>query len=74
MTTKTYDQLMGELKKQLGSLPQKLDAYVKKGDEYADQGNFDVAAGIYNLAAEAAPSSHPVHEKRLDSIEKWLDQ
>jgi len=69
---KTNNQIITEIKQQIGSLPEKLDDYVKKGDEFYNQGNFDVASGIYNLAAEVAPIDHQVHEKRLDAIEKWL--
>jgi predicted TPR repeat methyltransferase len=69
---KTCEQLIDEVKKQIGSLPEKLDAYVQKGDEFYKKGDFDVAAGIYNLAAQIVPSDDSVQEKRLNAIENWL--
>ena len=70
MAHKNYQQLIDALKAQLGSVPQNLDAYVQKGDCFFAKDDFDVAAGIYELAAQVAPSGHLVHEKRLDAIEK----
>jgi len=74
MGKKGYEELICNLKKEIGSLPQKLDDYVKKGDEYFDNGNFDVAAGIFNLASQVAPAGHCVHEKRLNAIEGWIKE
>lgn len=72
MTDKEIDNLLDALKKQFCTHPQKLSVFEQKGDDFYNQGQYDVAGAIYNLASEIASSDHPVHEKRLDAIEKWL--
>jgi tetratricopeptide (TPR) repeat protein len=73
MADKELEQLIDDLKKQLGSVsPQNLGSYEKKGDDFVGKGKFDEAAAVYEQAAKVAPEGHPVHKKRHDALANSL--